>query len=95
MIRASLCRAISKWWCRTCCSRIAYLAAKILVYNMSPIQYFKGQDTKGLNIEDPGGTFEQIKKQPDVSSFYYWYQTVQLLTEKTSPQIDIEDDINN
>ena len=38
-------------------ARIAYLAAKILVYNMSPIQYFKGQDTKGLNIEDPGGTF--------------------------------------
>ena len=77
-------------------ARIAYLAAKILANNMSPIQYFKGQDTKGLNIKDPEWNFlNKLKKQPDVSSFYYWYQTVQLLTKKTAPQIDIEDDINN
>lgn len=67
-------------------ARIAYLAAKILVNNMSPIQYFKGQDTKGLNIEDPEWNFlNKLKKQPDVSSFYYWYQTVQLLTPKKAP----------
>ncbi len=63
-------------------ARIAYLAAKILVSDMTPIAYYKGQDVKKLNIEDPDWNFlNKLKKQPDKSSFYYWYQTVQLLTK--------------
>lgn len=62
-------------------ARIAYLAAKILVNDMSPIAYYEGQDVKKLNIEDPNWNFlNKLKKQPDKSSFYYWYQTVHLLT---------------
>jgi len=61
-------------------ARIAYLAAKILVNDMSPIAYYEGQDMKDLNIENPDWNFlNRLKKQPDKSSFYYWYQTIGLL----------------
>lgn len=64
-------------------ARIAYLAAKILVNDMSPIAYYQGQDIKELNIEDPDWNFlNKLKKQPDKSSFYYWFQTVQILEKK-------------
>lgn len=63
-------------------ARIAYLAAKILVSDMAPIAYYKGQDVKELNIEDPDwNILNKLKKQPDKSSFYYWYQTIQLITK--------------
>ena len=72
-------------------ARIAYLSTKILVNSMSSINYFEGQDIKGLTIEDPNWNFlNKLKKQPDKSSFYYWYQTVQLLTKKTARVIDNE-----
>lgn len=61
-------------------SRIAYLATKILINDMSPIAYYGGQNVKELNIEDPDWNFlNRLKKQPDKSSFYYWYHTFQLL----------------
>ena len=62
-------------------ARIAYLAAKILVNELSPIRYYEGQDIKSLIIEDQDWNFlMRLKRQPDKSTFYYWYQTVQLLT---------------
>lgn len=62
-------------------ARIAYLAAKILVNDLSPIGYYKGQDIKYLNFVDPDWNFlMRLKKQPDKSTFYYWHQAVQLLT---------------
>jgi len=76
-------------------ARIAYLSAKILVNDMSSIAYFEGQDIKGLNIEDQDWNFlNKLKKQPDKSSFYYWYHTVQLLTKKTSLQINNQNESN-
>jgi len=61
-------------------ARIAYLATKILINDLSPIAYYEGQDIKEWNVEDPDWNFlNRLKKQPDKSSFYYWYQTVQLL----------------
>lgn len=51
-------------------ARIAYLATKILVNDMSPIAYYDGQDIKEWNIEDPEWNFlNKLKKQPDKSSF--------------------------
>lgn len=62
-------------------ARIAYLAAKILVSDLSPITYYKGQDTQELIIEDPKWNFlMRLKRQPDKSAFFYWYKTVELLT---------------
>jgi hypothetical protein len=43
--------------------------------------YYEGQDIKDLTIEDQDWNFlMRLKRQPDKSAFYYWYQTVQLLT---------------
>jgi predicted nucleotidyltransferase component of viral defense system len=62
-------------------ARIAYLAAKILVKDHSQLVYYEGQDIKEWNFEDPDWNFlNRLKRQPDKSSFYYWYQTVLLLT---------------
>jgi len=64
-------------------ARIAYLAAKILVNDMSRIVYYRGQDVKELNIENPEWNFlNKLKKQPDKSSFFYWSKTVDLLSKK-------------
>jgi hypothetical protein len=63
-------------------ARIAYLAAKILRNDLSPIDHYTGQNIKEWNIEDPDWDFlNKLKKQPDKSSFYYWFQTVQLITK--------------
>jgi len=63
-------------------ARIAYLAAKIMINDLSPIHYYKGQNIKDLIIEDQDWNFlMRLKRQPDKSAFYYWYQTVQLLTK--------------
>ncbi len=63
-------------------ARIAYLAAKILHNDLSPIDYYTGQTIKEWNIEDPDWNFlNKLKKQSDKSSFYYWYKTVQLITK--------------
>jgi len=65
-------------------ARIAYLATKILVNDLTPISYYEGQDMKDWNIEDPDWNFlNRLKRQPDKSSFYYWHQTYKL-TKTTS-----------
>lgn len=64
-------------------ARIAYLAAKLLKNDLNSIEYYSSQDIKALNIENPDWNFlNRLKRQPDKSSFYYWYHTVQLLTTK-------------
>ena len=63
-------------------ARIAYLSAKILHKELSPIEYYKGQGIKELSIENQDWNFlNRLKKQPDKSSFYYWYKTVELIGE--------------
>ena len=66
-----------------------YLAAKLLKNDLSPINNYKGEDIKQLNIENPDWNFlNRLKRQPDKSSFYYWYHTVQLLTQEKEWQKD-------
>ncbi len=63
-------------------AKIACLAAKILRNDLTPIAYYEGQDIKELTIEDPGWNFlNRLKRQPDKSAFFYWYQAVRLLRE--------------
>jgi hypothetical protein len=62
-------------------ARVAHLAAKIMKGDLASIKPYEGQDIKALNIEDPDWNFlNPLKRQPDKSTFYYWYYTVQLLT---------------
>lgn len=64
-------------------ARIAYLAAKIKMNDLSPIVYYEGQDIKNLTIENQDWNFlNRLKKQPDKSSFFYWFKAVELLTTK-------------
>lgn len=65
----------------TASARIAYLAAKILVNDLSPITYYEGQDIKGLTIEDQDWNFlMRLKRQPDKSSFYYWFKAIEIIS---------------
>jgi len=61
-------------------ARVAHLATKILTNDLSPIRHFNGQNIQSLNIENQDWSFlNKLKRQPDKSSFYYWYRTIQLL----------------
>lgn len=64
-------------------AKIAHLAAKLLTHDLTPIEYYNGQTVKDLNIESPDWNFlNKLKRQADKSSFYYWYETVKLLTKQ-------------
>ena len=64
-------------------ARIAYLAAKLLKKDLTPLEKYEGQDMKEWNIEDQDWNFlNRLKKQPDKSSFFYWYKTVELLDKQ-------------
>ena len=64
----------------TASAKAAYLAAKLSVEDHSPLKRFEGDDISGLLIEDPDWNFlNKLKKLPDKSAFYYWYQTIALL----------------
>ena len=61
-------------------SRIAYVSVKLMVNDLSPIQFFKNQNIQELNIIKADWIFlNRLKRQPDKSSFYYWYLAEQLL----------------
>ncbi len=62
-------------------SKVALLAAKILVGDLSPVLYYNSEDIQAMVIENQRWNFlNKLKKQPDKSVFYYWYQAIQLLT---------------
>ena len=64
-------------------ARVAHLAAKLLTKDLSPIQYYNNHNIKDWTIENQDWNFlNKLKRQPDKSSFYYWYQTVLLLTKE-------------
>ena len=66
----------------TASARIAYLAAKILLKDLSPIEYYNGQDIKEWNIETQEWNFlNRLKKQPDKSGFHYWFKAQKLMEE--------------
>lgn len=61
-------------------ARIAYLSAKILHKDLSPIEYYKGRDIKEWNIENQEWNFlNKLKKQPDKSVFFYWYKALEVM----------------
>jgi hypothetical protein len=60
--------------------RIAYLSAKLLHKDLSPIEFYKDQEIKELNIENQDWNFlNKLRKQPNKSGFYYWYLAVQIM----------------
>ncbi len=67
-------------------ARIAHLAAKVLVNDLSPVRYYSdGYDLNDFKIENPNWSFlNRLKRQPDKSSFYYWYHTARLLNANSN-----------
>lgn len=61
-------------------ARIAYLSTKLLYKELSPLEYYNGQDIKDWNIENQDWNYlNRLKRQPDKSSFYYWYKTLEVM----------------
>lgn len=67
----------------TASAKAAYLAAKLSVKDYSALKRFEGEDISGLLIEDPDWNFlNKLKRLPDKSAFYYWYQAVPVLSNR-------------
>ncbi len=61
-------------------ARIAYLSTKILNKDLSPIEYFQGQDIAKLNVNNQNWNFlNRLKRQPDKSGFFYWYKALEIM----------------
>lgn len=61
-------------------AKVAHLAAKLLINDLSAIKHYKEEDISQLNIENQDWNFlNRLKRQTDKSSFYYWYNTIELL----------------
>jgi predicted nucleotidyltransferase component of viral defense system len=61
-------------------ARVAYLNAILLNPEITKIEYYKGQDVSKLSIEKEDWNFlNKLKRQPDKSIFYYWYEAVELM----------------
>ena len=62
-------------------AKVAHLAVKLLVNDMTPVKFYEGEDIRSLNIENPDYLFlNKLKRLADKSTFFYWHKTVQLLT---------------
>ncbi len=52
-----------------------------MLQQFAPIELYENQNIDDLEIEDPDWSFlNRLKRQPDQSIFYYWHQTIQLIT---------------
>lgn len=66
-------------------ARIAYLAAKLLVGDSAPIVYFNNQAVNALHIEAVNWNYlNRLKRLPDKSAFFYWFQTALLLSTRST-----------
>lgn len=72
----------------TAAAKIAYLAARLLKVDHSPLlRYTEGSDIQQLNIGNPQwNILNKLKKLPDQSAFYYWYQCLDLLDLLKDPR---------
>ena len=63
-------------------ARIAYLSARIFSGDHSPIEGYGNRDLSDWKIEHPEWNFlNPLKRQPDRSAYYYWYRTVELISD--------------
>jgi hypothetical protein len=71
-------------------AKAAYLAAKILTGNITPITKYVDEDISTLEIKSPQwNSLNRLKKLQDKSAFFYWYQTLQLLDLVKEPAVDV------
>lgn len=61
-------------------ARVAYISAKLLYNDLSPIEYYNKQNIKTMNIENQNWNFlNRLKRQPNKSGYFYWYKTLEIM----------------
>jgi len=61
-------------------ARVAYIAAKLLHNNLSPLEKYDNQDISTMLINDPEWNFiNRLKRLPDKSAFFYYYKTYSIM----------------
>ena len=61
-------------------ARVAYLSAKVLYRDLSPIEFYQGEDCREINIGNPDWSFlNRLKRLPDKSAYYYWYKALEVM----------------
>ena len=66
----------------TAAAKVAYLCAKLLVEDFTPIERYTGQDIKEWQIENQQwNALNKLKRFPDQSAFFYWCKCLETLKE--------------
>jgi hypothetical protein len=61
-------------------ARVAYIAAKILKNDLSPIEYYNDENIYELTIENQQwGFMNKLKKLPDKSSYFYFHKACKIM----------------
>lgn len=70
----------------TASSKVAYLCAKLLVKDFTPILKYGAQDMSKIDIksQDWNG-LNSLKRFPDQSAFFYWYKCLEILGKLENP----------
>jgi hypothetical protein len=69
----------------TAAAKIAYLCAKLLIKDFTPVKKYSGQDIAGLNIENQNWNgLNRLKRFPDQSTYFYWYECLVTLKQLTN-----------
>jgi len=64
----------------TAAAKVAYLCAKLLTEDYSPLERYEQQDLSELSIKNPQwNVLNKLKRLPDQAAFYYWYKCLGLL----------------
>ena len=64
----------------TASAKVAYLSAKLLREEFSPVKKYVGQGIHEMEIMHPDWNgLNRLKRFPDQSAFFYWYQCLSLL----------------
>ncbi|HWK06841.1 MAG TPA: nucleotidyl transferase AbiEii/AbiGii toxin family protein [Puia sp.] len=67
----------------TASAKVAYLCARLMVEDYTPLQRYAGQDVQTLNIAHPEwNVLNKLKRLPDQSAFFYWYECLKVLEQK-------------
>jgi hypothetical protein len=66
----------------TASAKVAYLCAKLLIKDFSPVERYDNQDIKELEITNQQWNgLNRLKRFPDQSAFFYWYKCLEMLKE--------------
>ena len=64
----------------TAAAKVAYLSAKLLRKDHTPLTRYAGQDIQTLELTNPEwNTLNKLKRFPDPAAFFYWHHCLNTL----------------